>query len=402
MSAAAFLVVLGCETPGPPPEIAHVDGKIHLALKAPLADQELSVAVPWLEVRGSVSGGELAGADVILALDLSNSALHASGYDVDGDGDIGENRYEIRDGDKWNRPYKIWVTDPDDSIARAELAAAETLVRALEPTGARFALITYHSRAYVKAELGPAADTLEAIGKIRLQVDKTGSRLTEPLRKAEWMLKRSRREGPNQPPPAVVLFTDGLPTTISQRSRDLVRFRALAEDLSEFGTRVYVLGFGEDAPEDDEIAPILASLTGGHHLHVNGDPSRLEVLTGPSNWDLLDLSIENLSGSEPARALRSFPDGSFDAFLKLREGENQVRVRLHDNHGRSLSETHRVIYRAPASASEEQLLEGEAILARLSERLREIELASSRKRPSRTVTVSPDEDADENASSETP
>lgn len=393
----AVWTVLACAAPGPPPVIPHVPAQIHLELRAPRGDQRLAVTVPWTEVRGVVGGGELAGADIILALDLSNSALHASGDDVDGDGVVGENRYEIRDPDKWARSYKSWVTDPDDSIARSEIATAKMLVRTLEPSGARFALVTYNSRAYIRTELGPAEPTLEALAKIRLSVDKTGSRLTKPLRKAKRILKRSRREGANQPLPAVLIFTDGLPTTISQRNQDRVRFRRLAEDLGEYGARVYVLGFGEEAPEDDQIGPILAEMTGGHHLHVTGERRGLEVLTGPQDWSLTHLSIANMTTNDEARAVRLFPDGSFDGFLKLQDGVNQIRVELEDNQGRSLVETRSVDFSSPAVASAEEQREGEAVLTRLRERLREIELAPSpdkEPRPERDVTVYPEDSED--------
>ena len=59
-----------------------------LRVDAPAAEATVTTAL--VEVRGQAAAREIAAHDVVIVLDLSESSLLSSGWDVDGDGPGGE------------------------------------------------------------------------------------------------------------------------------------------------------------------------------------------------------------------------------------------------------------------------------------------------------------------------
>src|SRR5262249_33760424 len=71
----------------------------------------------WVQVAGRISSGMRAPCDLMIALDMSESAFLPSGVDVDGDGVVGvlSSRGIVR-SDGSHRPTRAWTTDPDDTV----------------------------------------------------------------------------------------------------------------------------------------------------------------------------------------------------------------------------------------------------------------------------------------------
>jgi hypothetical protein len=92
---------------------------------------------------------------------------------------------------------------------------------------------------------------------------------------------------------------------------------------------------------------------------------------------LAELRIENRTSGQAARALRTFPDGSFDAFVPLEAGRNEIRVTAVATDGSRAALDRAVVYRpdvaqGPAGAALRE--EQQALLAELRRRTREVEL----------------------------
>jgi hypothetical protein len=156
-----------------------------LRVDAPTEGARASTAE--VEVRGRI-GAELSDADVVLALDVSNSSLLASGSDLDGDGTVGATREFAEDAGRFATSHPHWTTDGDDSMLRAELVASRALIGALGPRRNRIGLLTYTSQVRVRAEVGAPDGALRALDAVPIAEDRSGTDVSQALRHAALLL----------------------------------------------------------------------------------------------------------------------------------------------------------------------------------------------------------------------
>ncbi|MEE9278598.1 MAG: VWA domain-containing protein [Myxococcota bacterium] len=357
-----------------------------LELDRPAPDQRVRLAAPLVEVRGRTLIAELDGrraegdvaelvsADVVLALDLSNSSLWATGIDVDGDGKVGKDRRSHWPGSH-ERPHRSWTSDPDDTIIRAELLAAGTVVARLAQRGARLGVITYTGRPRTRAEVGSPERAAASLERIRIIVDWTGTDVSRALARAsELLVNARRRPGPSRPK-VVLLFSDGEPT--APHSKYVAKRRALKQsrELIEEGIQVYTLAFGEDAREDPGVLQEIAELTGGRFIPVL-DPARvLDDLADVEFAKPGGLTIVNLTTGRAARAIRVFADGSFDGFVDLVPGENRIEVAATGPDGERVRVERAIHYEKPETETLEDRRRAARMLVELRQRRAETELA---------------------------
>jgi len=88
--------------------------------------------------------------------------------------------------------------------------------------------------------------------------------------------------------------------------------------------------------------------------------------------DVARVVIRNATTGAPARALRLFPDGSFDALVSLTEGQNVLRIEAFasDASGAYLERT---VDRLPGSAAGDEAAQGRELLSKLRQRTAEME-----------------------------
>jgi hypothetical protein len=365
---------------------APAEETLWLALERPTEEQRLRLSAPLVEVRGRTLIGEpdesgsavgiqeLVSADVVLALDLSNTSLLAMGVDVDGDGKVGRDRRTVYGRPR--RSHRFWTTDPDDTIIRSELLAARVLVDRLGERRARLGVLTYTGKPRARAEVGSRERAIEELERIRVTVDWTGTDISRALRLArDMLLDAPRKRGPSRPR-IVLLFSDGKPTV--PRNEYVAGRRALraAEELSEEGVQVYTLAFGEDAREDPGVLQEIADITGGRFVEVE-DPERvLEELAKVEFVKPAGLLIRNLTTEQLARAVRVFVDGSFDGFVPLAPGWNRLEVSALGPDGKRVGVERRVFYEKPEVESLEDRRRAARMLVELRHRAAETELAS--------------------------
>jgi len=103
----------------------------------PPARCALDAPAPIPEPRVELAPGE----NVVLVLDISHSALLASGLDVDGDGLTGQNPQLLFD--RFGNPADILSTDPGDTHLALEVQIACELVRRSSRLGNRVALVSF-------------------------------------------------------------------------------------------------------------------------------------------------------------------------------------------------------------------------------------------------------------------
>jgi Mg-chelatase subunit ChlD len=351
---------------------------LDLQLVSPRGGAEVRNSAALVEVTGRVGRDWLLGADVVLALDLSNSTLLASGIDLDADGVVGTTHRFAEDGGGIGRPWRTWTSDADDAVVLAELEAASHLIRSLDSPDVRIGLLTYTGSPRVRTLLGTASRALEALDDVAIVEDWSGTDVSRALRESrDLFLAVPRQEGAERPR-VVFLFSDGRPTVPHARhwaARAAIRE---ARELTERRIAVCVLGFGEsivaEEPEEDDVAFLeeLARTTGCQHVPVDS-PDLLRFDRPPSAAAPSAFSLRNLTSGRPGRAVRLLQSGVFDGFVELVPGANTIEVSVVLPDGRRLTSQRVVHYQPTADPSAEEREETARLLLRLRDRAEQID-----------------------------
>jgi hypothetical protein len=378
--AALLLLLASCAAPRVPPP---PDDTPWLELELPA---RVRSSVPLAELRGRVAGVPLAGADVVLVIDLTNTTYEASGVDADGDGKIGVDRPWAKQVSgsnvRWQRPVRTWTTDYGDAIVSVELETARKLVGELAARHCRVGIVTFTGRPRVVARVGPPEEARAALDRLRVPVDGSGTLPKLALRRAARLLAAAERERGPRRRPVVVFLSDGAET-----NRDQQRVRSdaerAAEQMARAGIEVHALGFGKDEAEDPEPMSRIAAFGGGRYLHVDRPDEALALLDPV--LPIAEVPVANRALPEAApRALRTFVDGTFDGFVPLAPGSNEIELEVVLEDGRRVRARREVVYEpldAPAIADAD-------LLRALRERTAETELAGqSQAGPARRRTL---------------
>jgi von Willebrand factor type A domain len=307
------------EAPPPP------DGTPSLRLELP---EQLRSSVPLAEFRGRVEVNELSGADVVFVIDLTNTTLEATGVDSNENGVVGVDRpwanQNTRSDVRWQRPARTWTSDFGDAIVSVELESTKQLVRALAERNCRVGIVTFTGKARVLAELGPPEAALQALERLKVRVDRTGTLPKVAFQRAGRMLDEAQPDRGLRRRPVVVFLSDGCETNYNQEGirRDAERS---ATELAERGISVHTLGFGDDEAKDPTIMGRIAAF--GHGLYLHVDHAREAVGLVAPKLTISELPVTNRSDPTASpRAVRSFADGSFDGFVPLVPGDNTIEI----------------------------------------------------------------------------
>jgi hypothetical protein len=363
--------------PAPAPEWGSTGDGFELQVVRPRHRDVVRNGAGLVEVTGRVGREWLLRADLVIAMDLSNSAFRASGIDLDRDGVTGRTHRFVENGDWLDRPVKSWTSDPDDTMFDAQLLAARNVISTLASPDLRVALLTYTDTTLTRALLGPPRRALDSLGTINRVVDPDGTDLRKALRRAGHLFLAAPFREPDRPR-VVFLFSDGEPRT--RQSTYWARRSAIEEAarLADRGIAVCTFGFGPEivAPEEDDddedeagFLDELARTTGCRHVPVE-DPELLR-------FDLLGgglpeaLTLRNLTTDASGRAVRVLPSGVFDGFVEVRPGENVLEVVALMPDGRRLSAQRVIEYRHDEDEREATA----GLLLRLRERARQLDAA---------------------------
>ncbi|HEU4431625.1 MAG TPA: vWA domain-containing protein, partial [Myxococcota bacterium] len=336
-----------------------------LDVHAPAPGEEAVTDLPWLELRGTAGLWEAERQDIAIALDVSNSTLDATGVDVDGDGRVGRTI-----GKQYRAPdSRRGSSDRGDSIVRAELAAAKQLLGELDPATTRVSLVLFTATARLAAPLGAPQRALAALERHRVHYDSTGTSFEAALRAAFDDLLARRRPG-ERAQRTILMLSDGEPTTPNKFEARRRALRA-ADEIARFGIRVHAYALGKDAGEKSETLRELAERTGGV-FEIVSELDDISFLRDTRLTGLEQVTIRNERSGEPARAVRMFADGSFDAIVPLRAGQNPIEIRARVA-GQPALTLRRIVRRTqPALGDESHAQRARELRAALSRRSDEI------------------------------
>ncbi len=352
-------------------------------LAAPHPGSVIRALVDFVELRGAAGlESQLRGAhDIVLAIDTSPSAFFSTGVDVDGDGVTGEMlASHFRDFD--HTPVAQWTSDPDDVVFQAEIRAARALLERLDPNAVRLGVMSVSGAPELHAPVGSLEAARSALDTLQTSHMRSNTDLAEAIHVAVGALVCAPlRRGP-APRRSLILLSDGA-DTMNERgavggSIDAATARALA-------ARVHILaiGFGTDERQDWKLLEDLARRTNGRFLPLGAPGDLGDRLPLISLVGLEAVTIENLSSGEAGRAIRLFPDGSFDGYVRLAPGPNRLRVsaRLHD--GQEIAEERVVHYERPAKPDDADRTAARTLLRSLQLRTLETQRMSAGRRPAR-------------------
>ncbi len=360
------------------------------------------VPVGLVEVRGRAGAGAPTGMDLVLLIDRSVSTFALAGVDVDHDGVLGRKvPIEHEDGSAESGVvgrYRedgggllVHATDEDDTIFGAELRAAEGLLDRLDPTTTRVGMVAFGGRAKLKAKLQFPSDELkERFTGLRPLPQSGGTNFDAAIRRGIQALAAAQPTSAETRHCVLMLLSDGAPTQPEPELRAEARAYAAARLARDANVRIYSIAVGEETRVHLDIFEHLAELTRAEVVHFATPEEIMTFLPILNLTSLEEVSIWNVTTGQRARAMRMFPDGSFDAYVPLAPGKNLLRVAARALGG-SLGVVERTVYfekRLPRTDEEAQRLK--EFQEKLRARTIEAEITNrlhNKRKLSREVTI---------------
>jgi hypothetical protein len=362
--------------------------RVFLDVDTPHSGDTVSEPIGLVEVRGWVGTQARGKHDVLILLDRSGSTFASSGIDVDGDGVIGHN-YSPRP------PPEIvtWTSDFGDTIVSAETLAARRLVERTDPTTTRMGIISFGGNAKVEAPLGSSrAQLLAALDALPPRPNEYGTYMYGALDTAIKTFESAPPEPGVTRQRDILLLSDGEPTA-PPSPENAAQDTAVhaARNAARANARIYAFALGPVAARHREQFDEIVRANGGELLVLDSPGEVVDFAPYTSFTAIARMRVENATTGQPGRAVRLFPDGSFDGFAPLADGKNELRFVATSEAGAELTTSRFVTYlkTAPNPERLEQLkktLQIRAIETELAERIR----AKREERLKKSLEITPE------------
>lgn len=358
-------------------QLGDLYGRAWLRVAEPAA-AEGAADLPLVEVSGQAGARGLRVQDVVLAIDLSDSTIEPCGIDLDGDGEGGRTSDGMRD---WlaRQPDvretlldRVERHDFDDSVLMAELAAAYSIVNHADPRAFRVGIVAFSGHAWVAAPLGSSReDLIDALDHLRWNFfyDLGGTDFAAAVRASAAALGSGKEAEARQR--SVLFLSDGAATGGRPVWEVESAVLAAAREAAEHGIRVYSYALGPEAEQELDVYRGMAELAGGSFEKLERPSDAAARLRAIDFAEAAELEVVNLTTGGAARALRRFPDGSFDALVELGPGANRLRFTARASNGTSEVAERVVRYDRPAELGAAEQEAQRQRLAELAERVRE-------------------------------
>ncbi len=308
-----------------------------LVVDAP-RDVESRVQHALLEVSGYGGSRRGSGHDVVIAIDVSESTLEDTGIDLDGDGPLGRSdpalvawlEGQAADDSLVERLRER--QDFDDTVLAAELEAARVLSARLDPARFRVAIITFAEQAQVLAPLGSSRPHLErALRSLNqdFHQELAGTNFAAAVELAHETLRPEPGVADDRLR-SIVFLSDGAPTRPihGDRAERYALTAAMAAALD--GIHLYAFAIGPEAEAGLDVMKRMAVWSGGRLETVSRPALVVAKLRQLDLVGMAEVSVVNQTTGVEARALRVFPDGTFDGFVELTRGRNRLRFAAQD------------------------------------------------------------------------
>ncbi len=345
--------------------------RVYVEVDSPHSGDLVREPLPLVEVRGWVGTGLRGVHDVMLVIDLSASAFRASGVDVDGDGLVGH----TLPNPQADHPV-LWTTDYGDTIVSAELEAARRLIERLDPETTRMGLVSFGGNAKLEAPLGSSrAELLAALAAIPPLPNEHGTYIYGALEQAIVAFGPKATDPAERRQRQILLFSDGVPTAPEPASAAQKTSVHAARNAARAGARISAFALGPTAAQRREQFEEIVNANGGTLVVLDLPADIVEFVPYMSFTRIAKLELTNATTSAAGRALRLFPDGTFDGFAPLAPGRNEIRLHAVAEGGETLTVTRWVTFEKTLPDPEKlarlrKLLELRTLETQLAERAR--------------------------------
>jgi hypothetical protein len=249
------------------------------------------------------------------------------------------------------------------------------LLGRLDPVATRVGLVCFGSK--VKALL-PLSSPEAALALLEQEPQSAligGTNIAKALAEAARVLAASPEHGTRR---SILLLTDGFPNLPPPQERAEAAVVNETDALARAGIRVHVLAIFAEHRDVRPVLEDLARRTGGSFERIT-DPTELPVWLAHTPLSGVErVEIRNVTTGEEALAVRLLPDGRFDGFVPLAEGENVIETRAFAAGHASEIARRTLRYTAPPPGAG-PTPESTRLLETLRERSRELELLAELK-----------------------
>lgn len=338
---------------------ANADDATRLRIEVPAA-AESTVSLPLVEVRGQATARGARVHELVIVLDASDSSQLPSGWDLDG------------------RPANVLA---------AEIAATRALLERLE-AGPRYrvGLVAFSDTAQVLAKVGSSAAELDAaLDALPKDLSRhlRGTNFGDAVATAQLALQ-PETNGVAQGPPAgtaqsILLLTDGVPTLPPHGDRARQHALYAASAAGAAGIRLFTFDLSRDAKGGSPVLAEMAARSDGRFQRLARPGDAIAELRRTDLAGLEEVRVVNETTGAPARALRTFPDGTFDGFVEVAPGRNRIVFRATTSDGASAVAERMVVRTGGAGPAD-----AAALMRELRKRTRETELWAEMERERRT------------------
>ena len=352
--------------------------RIWAEVSSPTPSQLVREPFGLVEVRGWAGTGLRGEHDVVLAIDRTPSTFLPSGADVDGDGKVG---VIVRVPGVAGQTIKV-MSDPDDTIAAAELLAARRLIERLDPATTRMGIVTFGRTERVLARIGTSPEELlGVIDRLPPRPEAAGTYFYGAIIASLKVFEQAPPDAGSEPRiKSIIFLSDGLPNRPAPpASAEKAAVRA-SQPAANARVRIYSFALGPEVASRPKVFLRMAEVNGGDLLIVENPAEIIDFVPHMSLTRLREIKIDNLSASRPARAVRLFPDGTFDGFAPLVPGVNHLRITIVGEAGGTHVVDREVFFEKTLGTSPKERARLEALLKDLRIRTLETQLAEQARR----------------------
>jgi Mg-chelatase subunit ChlD len=230
-------------------------------LDRPYEKELVREPVGLVEVRGWAGTGLRGSHDVVIVIDRSGSTFASSGVDVDGDGKIGKN-LGLSQG-------RLLISDPDDTIAQALLAAARRLIDRLDSDSTRMGIVTFARNERVLARVGAGPDQLrDVLDDLGSVPDRGGTYFYGAIMAAIKVLEQAPVDEGETRQRSIILLSDGLPNAPPPHSAAEKAAVRASQHAARASVRIYSFALGPEVASRPKVFLDMAEVNGGELLIV--------------------------------------------------------------------------------------------------------------------------------------
>ncbi len=295
-------------------------------VRAPRSHELLRGPIGLTEVRGWAGTGVRGAHDVVLVIDRTASTFDASGVDVDGDGEVGQRLAGFKQ-------LRV-ISDPGDTIQAAQLLAARRLIEKLDSSTTRMGIVTFSQTEQVLARIGtPRTSLLAALDGLPARPGPGGTYFYGALIASIKVFEQAPPDGAARRHRSIIFLSDGLPNRPDPPAAAAKAAVRASQHARNADIRIYAFALGSEVASHPEVFLDMTRANGGELLVVEQPGEIVDFVPHMSLTRLERVELENLTASKPGRAVRLFPDGTFDGYVQLVPGENRLRVTVYGEGG---------------------------------------------------------------------